>query len=242
MAKVKLETRELAGGVVAVDVAGIIERQDVPLLQATIGRLIQEGKSRLVLNCRALESISSDGIAVLLSHLMKIRGEGGDIKFVGLNDDARREVRILGLQSILKVVDDEKDALQDFEARRLPQQVEDDEHKLEVTLLDGPGKVCVARLSGFVDRHAIDALDRALKQSLDDDRPQIVVSCDGLNYISSSGMGVFIAYTVKARNRGGDIRFCHLRDAPRTTITMLGLHNHFRVFETESEAVASYAS
>jgi anti-anti-sigma factor len=236
----KIEFRHLSGGVTAIDLQGSVSKASVPDLNDTIGSLLGEGHNRLILNCRGLRYISSDGIGVLLSYLMRIRGEGGDIKFCSLGEEPKKDIKILGLNNILKIFETEDEAYSDFVKKEDKAKAKEEEHKLAVNLDYQDGDVCVAKLCGFIDRHAIDILDRSLKKALDDNRTKIVVNCAELNYISSSGMGVFIAYALKARNRGGDIRFCNMRDAPRTTITMLGLHNHFQIYESEDQAVESY--
>jgi anti-sigma B factor antagonist len=245
-AEVNVSLRPLPGGVVALDLRGFVDKHTVHALDQAIARLLEQGRNKLVVNCRALDYISSDGMGVFLSHLIKIRKTGGDIKFCAMNREARTVVNVLGLGNLLQVHDSEEAALRDFQQkareREERERAAQDDEKLSVALRYLDGEVCVAALRGFIDRHTIDLLEKNLRKALEDDHPKLVVNCEGLTYISSNGMGVFIAYVQKARSRGGDIRFCHMRDIARTVITMLGLQNIFRVYETEAEAVASYGA
>ncbi|RME05297.1 MAG: anti-sigma factor antagonist [Planctomycetota bacterium] len=114
--------------------------------------------------------------------------------------------------------------------------------KLNVNTKEVASGIYVVEVIGFVDRHTLDTLDKALADLLEAGKSKIIVHCEELNYISSNGMGVFISHLQAARQKGGDIRFCNMKDIGKTVITVLGLHNLFQIFDTLDEAVASYQS
>lgn len=244
--EVNVGLRPLPGGIVALDLRGFVDKQTVHVLDQSIARLVEQGRNNLVVNCKDLTYISSDGIGVFLSHLFKIRKAGGGIRFCCMHREARTVMDVLGLGKILPVHATEDEALREFQRQVREKEARakaaEEEQNLSVKLRYIDPGVCVAALRGFIDRHTIVSLESSLKRALDDNHPKLVVNCDGLTYISSNGMGAFIGYLPKARGRGGDIRFCHMRDIARTVITMLGLQNIFKVYETEAEAIASYGS
>lgn len=112
--------------------------------------------------------------------------------------------------------------------------------KINVHTRDADSGVTVVDVAGFVDRHTLDTLDKALEELVKQEKFKIIVNCADLTYISSNGMGVFIAHLQKVREKDGDIRFCNMKDIGKTVITVLGLHNLFKIFETEDEAVKSF--
>src|SRR5262245_29231730 len=179
-------------------------------------------------------------MGVFLAHLLKIRKSGGDIKFCSMKEEARAVLSVLGLSKLLTVKDTERDALADFKKSEKSADQGPEPDKLRIEREDKDA-VSVLALYGFIDRHTIDGLDKTLRQLLHQGRSKIVVDCAELTYISSNGMGVFISYVNKARNMGGDIRFCNMRDIARTVITMLGLHRLFEVFDDRGVAVQSFA-
>jgi anti-sigma B factor antagonist len=246
MVEVNVSLRPLAGGVVALDLRGFVDKHTVHVLDQSIARMLEQGRNRLIVNCRELGYISSDGMGVFLSHLIKIRKSGGDIKFCTMSREARTVVGVLGLGNLLEVHETEEQALAEFERRRREREAreraKEDDQKLAIERVVFEPDISVLRLRGFIDRHTIDTLEAALKRALDEGRAKIVVDCAGLTYISSNGMGIFIAYVQKARAKGGDIRFSSMRDVARTVITMLGLQNIFKVHPNEAEALASYGA
>ena len=176
---------------------------------------------------------------MFLSHLIKLRKLKGDIKFCAMSDEVRNVLSVLGVGKLLVVKPTLREALDDFAEAEEPAQKVKDSQKLRIEVHE-EGSVTVFGLVGFVDRETIAQLDGQLSEALRTDRAQIVIDCAKLSYISSNGMGVFISYVNKARQQGGDIRLCNLKDVARTVITMLGLQRLFKVYETLDAAIASY--
>ncbi|RMG18436.1 MAG: anti-sigma factor antagonist [Planctomycetota bacterium] len=239
MSELAIERRERPEGVTVLSLRGVLDGRSTRELEVAIRDLLDEGRLKIVVDCAGLAHLSSDGMGVFLSHLIKLRKQGGDIKFCSMRQEVRTVLSVLGLGKLLCVYDTEDEAVADFGP---PLESSDDapQEKLRVDVHEEDG-VSVLALYGFVDRHTIGKLDEVLAGLLAEGKPRIVVDCAELTYISSNGMGVFISYVSKARNAGGDIRLCCMRDIARTVVTMLGLHRLFEVFPTRAEAVASYA-
>jgi anti-sigma B factor antagonist len=236
MSDLRIVTRDIEDGVSVVDLEGVLDKRGTGALEQKVRELIDAGRLKLVVNCERLTHMSSDGMSVFLSHLIKIKKAGGDIKFCQMGAEVKSVLSVLGLNKLLVVKGTEREAIQDFAAAK---QKPKDGEKLRIDLED-TDTVSVCALFGFVDRHTIALLDSVLAKLIERGRARIVIDCAELTYISSNGMGVFISYVSKARTHGGDIKLCNLRDVARTVITMLGLHRHFEVFESRAEAVASF--
>lgn len=238
MKELRIAARDLDSGVTVLDLDGALDKRTTGDLEKTMTGLAERGRLRVVVNCDRLTYISSDGMGVFLSHLIKIRKSGGDIKFCNMKDEARTVVSYLGLAKLLTIRDTEREAVADFKKTEAPDKGREPD-KLRIQQEDR-GAVTVLVLNGFIDRHTIELLDKTLKGLFEKARAKLVIDCADLTYISSNGMGVFISYVNKARNQGGDIRFCAMRDIAKTVITMLGLHRLFEVFDTRDAAVDSY--
>ncbi len=246
MSDLSLQTREVDGAITVLSIGGHLDKRTKGQLDQAISGLAERGRLRMVVNCQKLTYLSSDGMGVFLSHLIKIRKAGGDIKFCVMSSESKTVLSLLGLQNLLQVFEAEDEAIEEFRkadaAAETGKKEEGGEGKLSIELIpvEGTDDVSVAVLKGFIDRHTLSILDRNLKQLMDEGRVRMVVDCADLTYISSNGMGTFIAYVNRTRNKGGDIRFCNMRDIARTVITMLGLHNLFQIFDSRDKAIASY--
>src|SRR5690625_6613577 len=73
------------------------------------------------------------------------------------------------------------------------------------------GSIEILDLKGELDAHTASELEAAFQRCTSDGRFNIVVNGEQLQYISSAGLGVFMAYIEDVRDRGGDIKIAALQ-------------------------------
>lgn len=96
-------------------------------------------------------------------------------------------------------------------------------------------------LKGELDAHTASELEAALQKCQDDERYQIIVNGENLQYISSAGLGVFMAYIEEVRESGGDIKIAALQPKVYNVFDLLGFPMLFDIVDSEQEAVARFA-
>ena len=102
------------------------------------------------------------------------------------------------------------------------------------------GDVCVLDLTGELDAHTAAEFEAALQKCVTEGECKIVVQGKDLQYISSAGLGVFMACVEMAREGGGDIKIAGLQPRVFTVFDLLGFPLLFDIVETEDEAVARF--
>jgi anti-sigma B factor antagonist len=102
------------------------------------------------------------------------------------------------------------------------------------------GAVQVLSLRGELDAHTASELEAAIQKCKDDQRYQIVINGEHLQYISSAGLGVFMAYIEEVREEGGDIKIAALQPKVFNVFDLLGFPMLFDIVETEDEAVSRF--
>ena len=102
------------------------------------------------------------------------------------------------------------------------------------------GVVEVLDLSGELDAHTASELEAAIQKCIDEGRNRIVVFGPNLQYISSAGLGVFMAFIEEVRERGGDIKIASLRPRVFTVFDLLGFPHLFDIVESEEEALGLF--
>lgn len=109
------------------------------------------------------------------------------------------------------------------------------------TTIRDQGNVNVVYLKGFLDAHTAPSLENTLSGLVDNGKYHIVVNFKDLAYISSAGLGVFMAYIEKIRDNGGDIKLSTMNDKVFNIFDLLGFPLLYDIFKTEEEAINKFS-
>ncbi len=103
----------------------------------------------------------------------------------------------------------------------------------------GPARVL--ELRGELDAHTAPDFEAALQACLADEDYHLIADGSGLDYVSSAGLGVFMAYVEPARDGGGDLKIAALPERVFEVFDLLGFPTVFDMHETVEGAVAAFA-
>ncbi len=93
---------------------------------------------------------------------------------------------------------------------------------------------------GFINAHTVRLFETEMQKALDRRRYNIVVSCGGLKYIASAGLGALMGVIEEVRTNGGDIRIAELNETVRNIFEILGFNHLYRIFPSEVDAILSF--
>lgn len=96
---------------------------------------------------------------------------------------------------------------------------------------DSESGVPVLVVEGDVDVYAAPALRQELGTLADEGHERVVVECDGIDFINSTGLGVLVDTHERIRDRGGELVLRGLRPKARRVLDMAGLSTVLRVEE-----------
>ena len=112
------ERRE--GDVTVLDLKGRIRMSGGTLaLHRSICCLVEEGKTKILLNLAGVTHIDSTGLGELISSYVTLSNQGGQIKLAHLTERLRDIMTITKLLTVFDVYDDEPDALASFKGHLL---------------------------------------------------------------------------------------------------------------------------
>jgi len=100
----------------------------------------------------------------------------------------------------------------------------------------------VLDLKGYLDAHTAPDLEKAFQNLLDEKKYKIVVNCRDLTYISSAGLGVFMAYIEDVRKNHGDIKLSNMSPKVFNVFDLLGFPLLYDITKDESEAIQKFTS
>jgi anti-sigma B factor antagonist len=94
----------------------------------------------------------------------------------------------------------------------------------------------VFRLQGSLDAQTIQDLEKHYHAEPAASHYKWIMDLSKLEYISSAGLGSFVAVLSHLRERGGDIFFVGVTQKMDRIFKVIGIHRMFRIFENEVEA------
>ncbi len=99
--------------------------------------------------------------------------------------------------------------------------------------------VLTVAVTGRLDGYGAGRLEEAIAASLQDDDRSIVIDCNGMTYLSSAGIRIFIALKKKLKERGGTVVLARVGDYPRKVLEMAGVHTVIATYPTLDAAVGA---
>jgi anti-sigma B factor antagonist len=95
-------------------------------------------------------------------------------------------------------------------------------------------------LNGELDAHTAPVLETALNDLISTGQNRILVNFRDLDYISSAGLGVFMAFIEDVRNNGGDIKLADMKPKVFSVFDLLGFPVLFDIHKEESDAIIKF--
>ena len=102
------------------------------------------------------------------------------------------------------------------------------------------GDVRVIDLNGYLDAHTAPELESAFDNLITDKNYRVVVNFRDLTYISSAGLGVFMAFVEPMRENQGDIKFSNMTENVYNIFDLLGFPMLYEFYDDEKEAIDKY--
>ena len=100
------------------------------------------------------------------------------------------------------------------------------------------GDATILELSGRLDTSNYESFSEELFKKLEEGEKYLVVDMADLDYISSSGLRVFLSALKKIRANDGDIALCCLSDKINEVFEISGFSSLFKVYVSMNDAVA----
>ena len=109
----ELYYRDTDRDVLILSADGGIDSMSAEELISELGKLVDAGARKLIVDCSRLGFISSYGIAVLVRLHKKLAERGGDVKLAALESRVARLIALVGLERVFPIypnVDDARNA------------------------------------------------------------------------------------------------------------------------------------
>ncbi len=102
------------GDVSVVRIAGNLDTQTSPVTQEQLIQLIQDGATKILLDFKELNYISSSGLRLLLVANKRLEGNNGQVRICNPNTMVREVFKTSGFSEIFSVYGSQAEALDGF--------------------------------------------------------------------------------------------------------------------------------
>jgi anti-sigma B factor antagonist len=100
--------------------------------------------------------------------------------------------------------------------------------------------ISILYLEGYLDAHTSIELEKQFEKLVNEKRYNIVINFEKLSYISSAGLGVFMAYIENIRKENGDMKLCSMNEKIFNIFDMLGFPILFEIVNDEAMAINKF--
>lgn len=102
--------------------------------------------------------------------------------------------------------------------------------------------VNIVHLKGYLDAHTAPELENVFNKLIESGKYKVVVNFSNLAYISSAGLGVFMAYVETMRENNGDIKFSNMKENVYNIFDLLGFPMLYEFYNDQQEAIQKFNS
>lgn len=93
------------------------------------------------------------------------------------------------------------------------------------------------KLIGRLDSNTSLTLEKELTAIINEGEQNIIVNFEELNYISSSGLRVFLVAAKSLGTRGNKLKFCNMKDFIKEVFDIAGFTAIFDIYKTNEDAL-----
>lgn len=109
-----IETQLLDGEILAVVLGGSLNSTTTDQFNQAIQNHLDQGRTKIIIDCRHVDYISSLGIGSLVALQARLRKKGGEVKLAALFGVAAETIRLVGLDKLLNIYGDLEFARKSF--------------------------------------------------------------------------------------------------------------------------------
>jgi anti-sigma B factor antagonist len=108
------------------------------------------------------------------------------------------------------------------------------------TTVKNQGEISTVYLQGYLDAHSAPNLEEIFNGLINKGKYKIIANFHDLAYISSAGLGVFMAFIEKVRENDGDIKLSSMSEKVYNIFDLLGFPLLYEIFDTEEQAINKF--
>ncbi|MDR1444938.1 MAG: STAS domain-containing protein [Treponema sp.] len=118
----------------------------------------------------------------------------------------------------------------------------DESLKIQLQKVDGVDGCLILYLNGYIDTYNSNYFQKRIGKALENGFIKLIFQCNGLNYVSSTGIGSFTAFLKSLKPRGGDLVLLEIQPKVYEVFQLLGFSQFFNIRGNLEEAISYFSS
>jgi anti-sigma B factor antagonist len=102
--------------------------------------------------------------------------------------------------------------------------------------------ILVFELSGRLDTTSCEYFNSVLESRIQDGNEKVVIDCDTLEFVSSTGLRMLIRVHSRMKKQGGDVKLARIHGAVAKVMRIVRLDKVLHIHTTVEDAVESFAT
>lgn len=98
-------------------------------------------------------------------------------------------------------------------------------------------QTCVLYPDGYINAHTVQDFEKSVLSIIEGAQYRILINCQSLQYINSSGLGVLMGVIEEIQDNGGILFLCNMNETVYSIFDTLGFTHLFKVFDHEEDAL-----
>ncbi len=112
---------------------------------------------------------------------------------------------------------------------------------LETKVPESRKDVVIIYLKGRLDVHYSSEVENELNKFIEKGKKKLLLSLENVEYLSSSGLRVFIAISRRLKEMGGELKLMKLNETAKKIFKIVELIDMFDIYDSEEEALKSFS-
>lgn len=116
----------------------------------------------------------------------------------------------------------------------------DDSLKITLSKIEDVPNCIVIILNGYVDTYNSSFFQKRITKIIEAGFINLIFNCSALNYVSSTGIGLFTAFLKMVKSKNGDIVLLEIPAKVYEVFQLLGFAQFFNIKNSNEEAIAFF--
>jgi anti-anti-sigma factor len=116
----------------------------------------------------------------------------------------------------------------------------DDSLKIKLEKITGAPRCLMMSLNGYIDTYNSNFFQKRVQKAIEGGFVRLIFQCNGLNYVSSTGIGSFTTFLKAVKPQGGDLVLLDIQPKVYEVFQLLGFSQFFNIRDNIDDSISFF--